>query len=88
MSMSIWRNASRTPTLFMIPCFAYLSVFIWLYHMCWLTFWTALAVIVFYGILAKFGLTFTVLWGKFLHLMRGKRVTARPWWYRKRFWDL
>jgi intracellular multiplication protein IcmT len=28
-----------------------------------------------------------VLWEKFLHLLRGSRIFARPWWYRNRFQD-
>ena len=87
MSVSIWRHASAVPSLLKIPCNAYLPIFIWLFHMRGWSVWTALGVIVFFALLAKLGLTFTVLWAKFLHLMRGPRIYARPWWYRNRFRD-
>lgn len=87
MSISIWRHASAVPTLLGIPCIAFLPVFIWLFHMRWWTFWTAFGVIVFFAVLAKFGLTYKVLWAKLLHFSRGSRVFARPWWYRNRFSD-
>lgn len=87
MSTSIWRHASQTPTLLGIPCIAYLPIFLWLFHMRWWTLWTAFGVIVFFAVLAKWGWTFSVLWQKCLHLLRGPRVYARPWWYRNRFQD-
>ena len=74
MSISIWRHASSVPTLLGIPCIAFMPVFIWLFHMRWWTFWTACGVIVFFAVLAKFGLTFTVLWAKLLHVLRGNRA--------------
>ncbi|MBR4876278.1 MAG: IcmT/TraK family protein [Rhodocyclaceae bacterium] len=87
MAVSIWRHASRTPTLLGIPCVAYLPIFLWLFHMRWWTLYTAVGVIVFSAVLAKFGLTFAVLWQRFLHLLRGSEIYARPWWYRNRFMD-
>jgi intracellular multiplication protein IcmT len=86
-SMSIWRHASAVPTLLKIPCTAYLPIFIWLFHMRWWSFWTAIAVIIFFAALGRFGLTFKVLWAKSLHLIQGSRIYARPWWYRNRFRD-
>jgi intracellular multiplication protein IcmT len=87
MSVSIWRHASSVPTLMGIPCIAYLPIFIWLFHMRWWTFWSATGVIVAFAVLAKCGLTFTVLWSRLLHFLRGPRIYARPWWYRNRFQD-
>jgi intracellular multiplication protein IcmT len=87
MSISIWRHASAVPTFLKIPCTAYLPLFIWLFHMRWWTLWCAIGVIVFFAVLARFGLTFKVLWAKFLHRLRGSRIYARPWWYRNRFRD-
>jgi intracellular multiplication protein IcmT len=87
MSQSIWRNASRVPALLGIPCIAYLPGFIWLFHMRWWTFWTAVGVIVAFAILARFGWTFRMLWARILHWLRGGRIRARPWWYRNRFMD-
>ncbi len=87
MSISIWRHASAVPTLLKIPCTAYLPMFMWLFHMRWWTFWTTAGVIALFAVLARFGLSFKVLWAKALHLLRGPRIYARPWWYRNRFHD-
>jgi intracellular multiplication protein IcmT len=87
MTVSIWRYASLTPTFAGIPCIAYMPIFLWLFHMRWWTLWTAISAIMFFALLAKFGLTFKVLWQRVLHLLRGARVHARPWWYRNRFRD-
>lgn len=87
MTVSIWRSASSVPTLLGIPCTAYLPIFIWLFHMRWWTFLIAVGVIVLFAVLAKFGLSFKVLWARLLHLLRGDRIHARPWWYRNRFQD-
>jgi intracellular multiplication protein IcmT len=87
MSISIWRAASLTPKLAGLPCTAYLPIFIWMFHARWWTFYVALGCIATFGVLVKFGLTFPVLWRKLLHLLRGRKVYARPWWYRNRFQD-
>lgn len=87
MTVSIWRSASKTPTVFGIPCVAFVPMFGWLlYSRVW-TFVLGITIIVVFAILAKLGLTFPVLWGKFLHLIRGSTIYARPWWYRNRFAD-
>jgi hypothetical protein len=41
-----------------------------------------------FGLLAKLGWTILVLLRKVTSLPRGRRVYARPWWYRNRFRDL
>lgn len=87
MKISIWRDASRVPEALGVPCVAYAPVFIWLFHMKAWTFYFALAVILTYAVLARLGLTVIVLWGRLLHLLRGPRVLARPWWWRNRFDD-
>lgn len=87
MSISIWRHASQTPTFIGIPCIAYTPLFGWLFHMRLWTLYTALAVIGFYAILSKYRFTFKVLWQRLLHVLRGARIYARPWWYRNRFMD-
>lgn len=87
MAISKWRYASIEPTLLGIPCIAYLPIFIFMYHISWTTFYISVGTIAFYGLLAKFGFTLTVLLGKIQHVLRGTRIYARPWWYRKRFED-
>lgn len=88
MSASIWQHAGRSPKIFGIPCMAFLPIFIWMFHWAYWTFALAVGTIVFFAVLARFGLTFKVLWGKVLHFVRGSRIFARPWWYRNRFKDL
>jgi len=87
MNRSVWRDASMTPSLFGIPCIAYTPIFLWLFHIRWWTLYTAIGIIVLFGVLRRFGLTYTVIWHKFAHLLRGSRIYARPWWYRNRFID-
>ena len=88
MSASIWRAASLVPKLAGIPCTAYLPIFIWGFHFAWWTFWLAVGSIATFGLLAKLGWTIPVLLRKFTSVLRGRRVYARPWWYRNRFRDL
>jgi intracellular multiplication protein IcmT len=87
MSGSIWRHASRAPSFLGIPCMAYMPIFLWLFHIRRETFLVSCAVILFFAVLAKFGLSFGTLWGRTLHLFRGPRIYARPWRYRHRFED-
>ncbi|WP_268239878.1 IcmT/TraK family protein [Pseudomonas asuensis] len=84
---SIWRHASRAPTIMGIPFIAFLPCLIWLFHMTWGTFYSAIGIIIVFAGLAKLGWTFRVLWERFLHILRGSRIYARPWWYRNRFRD-
>ncbi|EAX3229835.1 conjugal transfer protein, partial [Salmonella enterica] len=44
-----------------------------------------IGLILFYAVLAHFGFTVTVLSQRIFHLLRGRRLTGRPWWYRKFF---
>ena len=87
MSISIWRDASKTPSLFGIPCTAFLPLFLWGFHWAWWTFWLALGSVVAFGALARLGITFKVLYRKLMGLLRGRTIYARPWWYRNRFQD-
>ncbi|MBU2708703.1 IcmT/TraK family protein [Zooshikella marina] len=83
--ISIWKYASHDETVFGITPVAYAPLFIWLYHWSWTTFYIAAGTIVFFSILRKFGFSFKVIWAKFLHIVRGSIIHARPWWYRNRF---
>ncbi len=85
MAISKWRYASVEPTFLGIPCIAYLPIFGFMFHISWITFYIAVGVIVFYGILAKLGYNMKVMISKLMHFFRGSRIFARPWWYRKRF---
>lgn len=87
MTVSIWRAASKTPSLMGIPCTAYLPLFLWGFHWRWWTFWTALASVIAFGFLARLGITFKVLYRKLMGMLRGRFIYARPWWYRNRFQD-
>lgn len=84
---SSWRSASEPLTALGIPVSAYLPLFGWLYFPHWWTFYTAIGVIISFGILAKLGWTLSVCWNKFLGFLRGGTIYARPWWFRKRFRD-
>lgn len=87
MSTSEWRGAGDTPSALGIPCIAYSPLFLFLFHIQWWTLYLSIGTIVFFAVLAKFGLTSKVLIAKIQHLLRGSTMYARPWWWRNRFQD-
>lgn len=82
---SLWRMASVSPTVMGIPCLAYCPIFIWLLHFRMWTLMFSIVTIVFSGILARYGYTYTVFIRKILYSFRGKQILARPWWFIERF---
>ncbi|WP_241136353.1 IcmT/TraK family protein [Achromobacter insuavis] len=66
---------------------AYTPTIVVLYHITWTTFYIAVGTIVVYGILAWLGYPLHVLLAKLGHLVRGRIIYARPWWWRRRFSD-
>lgn len=82
-----WRNAAKPPSVLGIPCLAYFPILAWGAHPAWISFYFAVGSILLFGIMAKFGLTFTVLIAKLQHWARGPVIQSRPWWWRRRFLD-
>jgi len=79
-----WRW-NREPTLAGMPAPALLPVFLSLYIRSMDYFYLACFVIIFYSILNKLGFTISAMYNRLLHILRGKNISARPYWYRKRF---
>ena len=74
---SLWRMASVSPTVMGIPCLAYCPIFIWLLHFRMWTLMFSIVTIVFSGILARYGYTYTVFIRKILYSFRGKQILLK-----------
>lgn len=79
-----WRW-NREPTIAGLPGPALLPIILSLYIRSWDYFYISCVVIFFYAILNKFGFTPKALLNKMLHKLRGRTISSRPFWYRKRF---
>ena len=85
-----WRWASVRPT---IPVFvgvgvspyAFLPLLIWLFWWSWTTFYVAMGALLLSIIMAVRGFTLTRLLSFLRHVLRGRTIQARPWWYLKRY---
>ncbi len=82
---SLWRMASISPKILGIPCLAYCPIFIWLIHMRMWTLTLSILIIAFSGVLAKYGYTYSVFIRKISSFLRGKQISAKPWWVIERF---
>ncbi|WP_198506841.1 IcmT/TraK family protein [Dyella ginsengisoli] len=90
MKRSTWRHCSNPPTIPLLPGlgvspFAFLPLLLWLFHWSWTMFYIALGSVALFVVLAKVGYTRQTATGLIRHRLRGSRIHARPWWYRKRF---
>lgn len=78
-----WRNVGRRLTVFGVPVPS-LFIFMLLFPFpSMTTFYSCIGVIGFYILLAWKGYTLTVLVQSILRLIRGRKATGRPWWYRR-----
>ncbi len=85
-----WRWAAVPPSIPIFPGlgvspYAFLPLLIFLFWWSWLTFYLAIGAMVFFVALAKIGYTYSGFMAWIKHKLRGPRIHARPWWYRKRF---
>ncbi len=80
-----WRMSSVSPTIFGIPCLSYCPIFIFLLHIRVWTLILSILVIGFSGILVKYGYTFSVFIRKISSIIRGNKISQRPWWFIERF---
>ncbi|ELS9890630.1 IcmT/TraK family protein [Salmonella enterica] len=79
------RDASPPVRIVGVPALAWLVFALWFKWPSVKMFLFCTGLIIFYTVLAHFGFTVTVLSQRIFHLLRGKRLTGRPWWYRKFF---
>lgn len=87
MNKSAWRDAGKLPRILGMDARAVFPIFFWLLHMRLWTLYLALASVVFFAGLEKFGYTLPVFLRLVRHKLRGNVCYARPWWFRRRFLD-
>lgn len=85
MSICPWRDAGRRLEILGVPVVLFTLYAAWFQWPETSTFYIVTAIILFFRLLSFFGFTITVLWQRAIHLLRGRRLTGRPWWYRKFF---
>lgn len=87
---STWRYCGLQPVVPLLPGFgvspyAFLPLLLWMFHWSWFMAYLAIGTMVACVVMAKFGFTMSRLTASIKHRLRGKRIHARPWWYRNRF---
>ncbi|EJG2190776.1 IcmT/TraK family protein [Enterobacter cloacae] len=85
MKTSQWRDAGRRLEIAGVPVVLFSLYAAWFQWPEATTFYIVTGIILFFRILSFFGFTITILWQRLLRLLRGLRLTGRPWWYRKFF---
>lgn len=75
-----WRDSARPIKFFVWDGRAAFPVVIFLMHMALWTFITAIALIIFFSILNRYGFTPIVFFRWFRGLIAGPRKIAVPWW--------
>lgn len=78
-----WRNASRLLNVYGIPAPLFLLYLGWFRFPSLNTIYVITAIIGGFRLLSFFGWTVKVLMVRVAYLMRGKRLSGRPWWYRR-----
>lgn len=85
MSICPWRDAGRRLEILGVPVVLFTLYAAWFQWPETSTFYIITGIILFFRLLSFFGFTITVLWQRAIHRLRGRRLTGRPWWYRKFF---
>ncbi|HCA3439664.1 TPA: IcmT/TraK family protein [Salmonella enterica subsp. salamae serovar 35:g,m,s,t:-] len=82
-----WRWGAITPSVWGIPVIAFMPLIIVAYCLNYFpyTLYVAIATIGSCALLNRYGYTLKVFIGKVKSMLRGPKIMARPWWYRKRF---
>lgn len=75
-----WRDSVRPARFFIIDARSALAFLLFLVHIRWWTFWTFLAVTIFFAILERLGFTMIVFSRLLRTLLAGSRKLCRPWW--------
>lgn len=85
MKVCEWRDAARRLEILGIPVPLFALYAAWFRWPEQNTLYIVTVIILFFRVLSFFGFTITVLWQRLVFLLRGQRLTGRPWWYRKYF---
>lgn len=78
-----WRNASRLLNLYGIPAPLFLLYLFWFRFPSFDTIYIISGVIAGFRLLSHFGWTHKVLIARLVYLIRGNKLSGRPWWYRR-----
>ena len=78
-----WRNASRALNIYGIPAPLFLLYLLWFRFPAVSTILTVSVIIGGFRVLSLLGWTLKVLITRLGYLIRGKRLSGRPWWYRR-----
>lgn len=75
-----WRDSARNPRFFIIDARAAFPLLLFLLHVRWWTFTLAIIVMLFFGLLERYGFSLTVFlrWVRFT--LAGSRKIAIAWW--------
>lgn len=82
---SHWRDSARTAQFFFIDAKSAFPLLIFLMHITWWTFWVALVITAFFGIIEHYGLSALVFWRIVRNFFAGHQILSRPWWRQERF---
>ncbi|WP_061800678.1 IcmT/TraK family protein [Serratia ficaria] len=77
------RDAGRRLEIGGVPIVAFLIYLVWCRYPSFMTLGICSGILVFFGILSYFGWPLSVLLQRLLHMIRGKKKSGRPWWYRR-----
>lgn len=75
-----WRDSARSPRFFIIDARAAFPLLLFLLHIRIWSFVLAVVVMLFFGLLERYGFTLTVFLRWFRSLLAGPRKVAIPWW--------
>ncbi len=79
-SDSHWRDSARLPRFWIFDAQACFPFLLWLLHITWWTFFTALFCIMFFTYLNRRGFSVIVFLRWLRYFFAGNRKMARPWW--------
>lgn len=83
LSPGFWRYASRLLNVYGIPAPLFLLYMAWFRFPSFLTIYVVTGIIAGFRLLSYFGWTLQVLIARVVYLLRGKKLSGRPWWYRR-----
>jgi len=75
-----WRDTAYTARFFFVDARASFPLFFFLMHIRWWTFGVAMAAMIFFALLEKYGFTVMVFGRWFRNFLAGPIKTASPWW--------
>jgi len=81
---NVWRDSARTARFFFFDAKAGMSLFLFLGHISWMTFYIAIGSFVVFGVLERFGFSITVALRLLRSWVAGPRRYAVAWWHRPR----